>query len=174
MKRNVTKGPQAPRRLRRGNPLLHERVHDPYRSGEKLRETSCCPDCGAHYRNGRWIWPKIPSTTGLQRRVCPACRRINDRYPAGELTLAGSFLDAHRNDVLTTVRRVGRLENEEHPLNRIMAIDENPDGTITVTTTDIHLPHRIAHAIRDAWGGTMKTHYDLEGYFTRVSWERDA
>jgi hypothetical protein len=40
-------------------------------------------------------------------------------------------------------------------------------------TTDVHLPHRIAHALKDAWGGTMKTHYDLEGYFARVHWERN-
>ena len=44
---------------------------------------------------------------------------------------------------------------------------------IVVSTTDVHLPHRIAHALRDAFGGTTETHYDREGYFTRVRWERD-
>lgn len=174
MKGRIANSPQAARRLPRGNPFLRERIHDPYRSGGKLREATCCPECGAQYRNGRWIWPKIQSTAGLKRQICPACRRINDRYPAGEVTLSGDFLDAHRKDVLATVRHVGELEKTEHPLNRIMAIDEKPDGTVAVTTTDVHLPHRIGHAIRDAWGGKMRTHYDLEGYFTRVRWERDA
>ena len=28
-------------------------------------------------------------------------------------------------------------------------------------------------ALKDAWGGTTRTHYDREGYFTRVRWQRD-
>jgi hypothetical protein len=173
VKARVGKGPRSARRILRGNPFLRERVHDPYRSGEKLREATCCPECGARYSNGRWTWSKTAGT-GLKRQLCPACQRIEDRYPAGEVTLAGSFLDGHRREILATVSHVGESERSEHPLNRIMSIDEQDDGTITITTTDIHLPHRIAHAIKDAWGGTMKTHYDLEGYFTRVQWERNS
>lgn len=166
------KHPQVRRRLQRGNPFLRERVHDPYRSGKKLRESTCCPECGVCYRNGRWAWPKT-ETTALKRQLCPACRRIEDDYPAGELVLSGSFLASHSDEILATVRHVGDAERNEHPLNRIMAIDQER-STITITTTDVHLPHRIAHAVKDAWGGTTKTHYDLEGYFARVQWQRDS
>ena len=43
---------------------------------------------------------------------------------------------------------------------------------IVVTTTDIHLPRRIGHALEAAWDGELTTHYDEAGYFARVRWER--
>jgi hypothetical protein len=159
------------RRQIRGNPFLREKRHDPYRAREKRRDATRCPQCGVTSRNGRWVWPKT-ETAALKAERCPACRRINDRYPAGELLLSGNFLDAHRDEVLATARRVGELERNEHPLHRIMAIEDEGEH-IVITTTDIHLPHRIAHALRDAWGGGMSTQYDLEGYFARARWERD-
>lgn len=165
------KAPYAARRMQRGNPFLREKVHDPYRAREKRRAATRCPQCGVQYRNGRWIWPKT-HTIALKSEHCPACRRINDRYPAGMIILSGSFIDQHRQEIIARVRHVEASELAEHPLHRIIAIDESGTGTV-ITTTDIHLPHRIAHAIKDAWGGTTKTHYDLEGYFTRVEWERN-
>jgi NMD protein affecting ribosome stability and mRNA decay len=158
-------------RQRRGNPLLREKVHDPYRAGEKLREATRCPQCGVRYKNGRWAWPKM-QTFALKSQHCPACRRINDRYPAGELVLSGEFPDAYRAEVLSRARNVEASERSEHPLHRIMSIEKRGEGTV-ITTTDIHLPHRIGHALQDAWGGQLKTHYDREGYFTRVQWERN-
>ena len=154
-----------------GNPFLKERIHDPYHSREKLRDATQCPQCGVLYQKGRWIWPTT-ETSGVGSQLCPACRRIKDHCPAGEVTLSGGFLGAHRDEILATARNVGEMERNEHPLHRIISIDEH-DGEIKISTTDVHLPHRIAHALKDAWGGTMKTHYDLEGYFARISWQRD-
>jgi NMD protein affecting ribosome stability and mRNA decay len=164
---------KSPRLIRqqRGNPLLRERVHDPYRAGEKLREATRCPQCGVRYKNGRWAWHKR-QTFALKSQHCPACRRVNDRYPAGEIVLSGEFADSHRAEVLSRARNVEASERSEHPLHRIMSIEKRGEGTV-ITTTDIHLPHRIGHALQDAWGGQLKTHYDREGYFTRVQWERN-
>jgi hypothetical protein len=166
------KSPHTFRRQQRGNPFLRERIHDPYRAGEKLRESTYCPDCGVRYRNGRWMWPKGLTITGFRAQLCPACQRIEDRYPAGELLLSGDFLEGHRDQILSRVRNVEASERAEHPLHRIIAIEPHGAAQV-VSTTDIHLPHRIGHALKDAWGGNLKTHYDLEGYFTRVQWERN-
>jgi hypothetical protein len=160
------------RRQQRGNPFLRERIHDPYRAGEKVREATSCPDCGVRYRNGRWIWPQVHTTSGLRPQLCPACQRVKDRYPAGELVLSGNFLHGNRAQILSRIRNVEETERAEHPLHRIIAIEQH-GATQVVSTTDIHLPHRIGHALKDAWGGNLKTHYDLEGYFTRVQWERN-
>jgi len=165
------KATRPTRRLTRGNPFLKEKVHDPYRTREKLREATGCPQCGVRYRNGRWTWPRT-QTRVVRNQLCPACRRINDRCPAGEVVISGSFLDAHRKEILATARHIEEAEKNEHPLHRIISVDEHDDA-ITISTSDVHLPHHIAHALRDAWGGTMKTHYDLEGYFARVRWERN-
>jgi hypothetical protein len=155
----------------RGNPLLNERVHDPYRSGEKLRETTRCPQCSVHYRNGRWTWPSV-ETSAYRVSLCPACRRINDSYPAGEFIISGEFVHAHRAEILSRARHIEAAERGQHPLHRIIAIERRGTDTI-ITTTDIHLPHRLGHAFKDAWGGSLTTHYDREGHFARVVWYRE-
>ena len=159
------------RREIRGNPFFKEWVPDPYRAQGKPRAPARCPNCGVQFRAGRWRWAET-APRGLRAVDCPACRRIEAHDPAGELVLSGRFLSEHRDEILATVKHVESLESREHPLNRIMSIDER-DGDMLICTTDIHLPHRIGHAIRNAWGGSTRTHYDLEGYFTRVRWTRD-
>ena len=86
--------------------------------------------------------------------------------------MSGEFVGAHRDEILRRVRNVAEAESNRHPLHRIMAIETRGSDTV-VTTTDVHLPHRIGHALKDAWEGEMTTHYDLEGYFARIGWHRD-
>jgi hypothetical protein len=104
--------------------------------------------------------------------VCPACQRIKDRYPAGELTVSGAFAAAHADEISGLIHNTADIESREHPLHRIMSIKRRK-GAIVVTTTDVHLPHRLGHALKDAWGGTLATHYDDAGYYARVTWERE-
>jgi NMD protein affecting ribosome stability and mRNA decay len=165
------KTPRAAHHLKRGNPFLKEKVHDPYRSRTKLREATSCPQCGVQYRNGRWIRPKL-QTHALKRELCPACRRINDRYPAGEVVITGEFARSHRQEIISRAQHIEAAERALHPLHRIIGIDERDDAVV-ISTTDIHLPHQITHALHDAWGGETKTHYDLDGYFTRMIWNRN-
>jgi hypothetical protein len=104
--------------------------------------------------------------------LCPACHRIKDNYPAGEITLGGAFFAAHREEILRLVRNEGAAETAEHALHRIMGIEQGPAETV-VTTTDIHLPRRIGHALEHAYKGEMEIHFDEEGHFARVKWRRD-
>jgi len=163
-------GSRLPRQAR-GNPRLKEQIHDPYRASKKLRGPCRCKQCGATYLKGRWQWraltPPAPAAT-----VCPACRRLNDRYPAGELIVRGAFAAKHSAEVERLIVHVAEAESREHPLHRIIATRRR-GSTLTVTTTDVHLPHRIGHALEDAWAGTLSTHYDEAGYFARAAWERD-
>jgi hypothetical protein len=163
------KGP-SPRRLGHGNPRLSEEIHDPYQASRKARTPSRCAECGAIYRNGRWTWQRIMPQP-IASLTCPACRRAHDGVPAGEVTLRGSFYVQHTDEVLRLVRHVEKAEHAQHPLNRIIAIRRSA-GEATITTTDIHLPRRIGHALESAWDGMLHTHYDEAGYFARVSWER--
>jgi hypothetical protein len=161
----------ARRLLAHGNPRLSEEIHDPYRTPRKARSPARCSECGATYRKGRWTWERLqppPPATLL----CPACRRIQDRYPAGEITIGGSFFIAHADEALRLVRNVADAEHNDHPLHRIAAITRK-GGKAIVTTTDLHLPRRIAHALESAWGGKLSTHYDESGYFVRIGWERN-
>ena len=159
------------RQIQRHDNLFQERVHDAYKAKAKLPEPTVCPQCGAVFHQGRWQW--LPTPANAHRDTCPACHRIHDHYPAGFLTMKGEFLQSHRDEIMHLVHNHEKHERAEHPLKRIMGVEEK-DGATLVTTTDIHLPHRIGHALKDAWGGELATHYDDQGYFARVTWERNG
>lgn len=160
-----------PVRKRRRDQIIRERIHDPYRALQKLHEPTVCPQCGAVYHDGRWQWAQ-ERPANAQEAICQACRRINDRYPAGEIILSGRYTKSHLDEILHVARHCESLEKAEHPLNRIMAVEEEPDR-IRITTTDVHLPHRIAHALAKAFHGAITTYYDEEGCFARATWHRD-
>lgn len=157
----------APRRDR----LIHEHNHDPYKTKSKLREPAFCPTCKAVFRNGRWQWADSWAVNS-NPVICQACNRIRDNYPAGVITLKGGFVMQHKTEILNLVRNHETEEKAEHPLHRIMKVEERPASMI-VTTTDIHLPRRIGESLRHSHKGELDIHYDQEGYFIRVNWFRD-
>ena len=151
--------------------LLKEQNRDTYRPRGQLKGPARCPDCGAVYHRGRWSWT-AKAEPGAEETRCNACRRIADNYPAGEVTLAGSFAISHKDEILNLARNIENVENREHPMNRIIAIREYADR-IMISTTDVHLPRRIGKAIQEAWKGDLDIYFDEGRYFTRTSWRRD-
>jgi NMD protein affecting ribosome stability and mRNA decay len=142
---------------------------DAYKSARKPQGPARCTDCGAVFQRGRWAWKGAagPTTAAL----CPACRRIRERLPAGLVRLSGPFLREHRDEVLRRVRRCEQLERREHPLQRIIAIE--PQGeALLVSTTDLHLARRIGDALHDAYKGELRLRYGKADTLLRVSWSR--
>ena len=152
--------------------LIHEHIHDPYKTPHKLPEPTVCPECGAVFHDGRWQWI-APPPADAHRTSCQACHRIRDKYPAGRIMLRGGFVSEHKGELLALARHHADAEKQAHPLHRIMQIEETPDA-IAIETTDLHLPHRIAEAVEHAYRGELKLHYDQEGYFVRVDWCRET
>jgi NMD protein affecting ribosome stability and mRNA decay len=165
-KRSSRPGAPPPRADR----LIRERVHDPYRSREKLPEPTVCPECDAVYRKGRWLWVELPS--GVPRTLCPACQRIRDGYPAGYVSLGGAFFQKHREEIVELVRHVEAREKAEHALNRIMGLEDEGD-TLVVTTTDPHLARAIGDAVHRAYQGELDYRYVEGDTLLRVSWARE-
>ena len=140
---------------------------DPYQGAKKLHDGTVCPQCGAVYHDARWQWTRKPE--GAAEQMCAACRRTNDRFPAGIVTLHGAFALAHKDEILGLARHQEEAEKKEHPLNRIIDITEDATG-ITINTADIHLPRRIGEAIERAFRGELVSHFEADGYFVRVVW----
>ena len=153
----------------RRDELRDELVHDTYKARKKLAEPSRCPDCGAVYHRGRWTWGAAPA--GAAAAICPACPRIKDEFPAGRVTLKGAFFAAHRDEIVQLVVNREAQERAEHPLQRIMAIESNPDGAL-ITTTDIHLARNIGDALHSAYKGELEYHYNREENLLRIEWRR--
>lgn len=170
MKQHSIEGsaPAAGRRI--AGRAQDDHVDDPYQARQKPKEPTLCPQCGAVFHDGRWCWISAPGEAG--KDLCPACRRINDKYPAGILTLTGAFVGSHKAEILQLARNQEEQEKQEHPMNRIASVVERPDR-IEIATTDIHSPRRIGEALRRAYHGALAIHYERERYFVRVEWRRE-
>jgi NMD protein affecting ribosome stability and mRNA decay len=149
---------------------LRELEHDPYHSKKKLAEPTVCPECGAIYRAGRWQWGKAPADA--HQDLCPACQRIKEHCPAGFLTLSGEFLGQHRDEILQLLHHVEAREKADHPLKRLIMLQDETNGDIVVTSTDPHLARALGEAIHDAYKGDLKFDYQKGEYLLRVSWHR--
>jgi NMD protein affecting ribosome stability and mRNA decay len=159
----------------RGHDKLHrdrqidEVAHDPYHARSKPAEPAVCPQCGLIYHKGRWQRSVRPEKAN--EHLCPACHRMNDRNPAGYITLAGPYMQAHGEEVMRLVRNEETREAQGHPLQRIMGI-ENKEGVVTVTTTDVHLARRIGDALHAAFQGELAVKYSPDDFLVRVNWTR--
>lgn len=154
----------------RGDAMAAGFGEDTYGTREHLREPSTCTDCGAYYHDGRWTWT-VPGAGEAEQVVCPACRRIRDDYPAGILTIAGTFFGDHEEEIRGLISNTEEAEKSEHPLHRVMDA-ELDEGELIVRTTDIHLPRRIGEALKSAYDGELDFHYDEGSQFLRARWER--
>lgn len=148
---------------------IEEVVHDPYLERHKPSGPAVCPGCGALFDGGHWRWMPVPP--GAKAHLCPACHRVRDEFPAGYVTLSGSFFGEHRDEILGLVRNEETRAKSEHPLERIIQIAE-ANGEMTITTTDIHLPRRIGEALKHAWHGDLELKYAPSEYRVRVHWRR--
>lgn len=153
----------------RGTGVISEKEHDPYRARLKPDEPAMCPECRAVFHAGRWQWLSPPAQA--HDELCPACRRLRDRFPAGFVTLEGGFLQEHRAEVMGLVSRYADRVKREHPLERIMDT-EDLEGGVRLTTTDTHLARGIGSALRRAYRGELKFHYEPAQNLLRVHWQR--
>lgn len=149
--------------------VLDDPVHDPYQEREKLAEPSACSKCGAVYHQGRWQW--IAQPADARQVKCAACRRIDEDMPAGYVSIEGQFARDHRDEIRSLVRHLEAREKAEHPLQRIMSIEEQDDKSL-ITTTDIHLARGIGEALEHAYKGQLEFHYNKDEYLLRVCWRR--
>ena len=161
--------PPGFRQIARHDGIFEEHIHDAYKTKGKLSEPTVCPQCSAVFHEGRWQWGKAPAEA--HQETCPACHRIQDHFPAGFLTLQGAFFLTHREEIMQLVHNMEARERAEHPLKRIMAVEENDDSTL-ITTTDIHLARGVGEAIHHAYQGNLDFHYNPGENLLRVHWTR--
>lgn len=165
---NINKTPSATHPISHDRPLFEQDI-DAYKSKGKLIEPTVCQQCGAVYHEGRWQW--IDKPENAHEEICPACHRINDNHPAGFVTLEGPFFDTHSEEIRHLIQNHADHERAEHPLKRIVAI-ENQQGAMLVTTTDTHLARGIGESVRHAYQGKLKIDHTSGENLVRVHWSR--
>ena len=156
--------------MARQDRLLQEDIHDPYFVKQKYRDPSVCEKCNVVYRNGAFEWAKkIPENAA--KMVCPACRRIDDRFEGGIVTLEGDFLIHHKSDIMNAIANIEKAEQTSRPLERIISLTDS-GAKIEIRTTYEHIARRIGEAIHKAYKGELSIQYPEDEKYARVSWRR--
>ena len=150
---------------------------DPYLNGESPAEVTICRECRSVYANGRW---ELESQAGrdlalakhVSETLCPACRKIRDRMPGGVVTLGGSFVRDHEEEIINLVNHENLSAMAINPLERIMDIEKR-DSEITVLTTNEKLAQRIGRSVHKAYSGEVEYKWSKGTKLARVNWHRD-
>lgn len=151
--------------------------HDAYLNKAKPKDHCFCKKCGAIYHNKHWYFdgaelkslqakPKNGST------VCPACQKIEDRFASGIVTLRGTFLREHRQEILNLIRNEEARAMGLNPLERIIEILPRQEG-LEVTTTHEKLAQRIGKSLFKAFHGKVAYQWSRGDKMARVSWMRE-
>ena len=134
-----------------------------------------CSGCGAfHYRRHWTLTPPGGFSSQIHSHLvfCPACRKIQDRFPGGELTLRGVEAE-NRGEIVRILRNEESRAREKNPLERIMRMDAANGGWRIETTTE-KLAQRLGRSVRKARGGKLQYKWGHNNKFARVVWCRDA
>jgi len=151
--------------------MYEARVQNSYIEKRKLPEPSVCPDCGAIFDKGRWQWGSAKENA--YKHNCPACRRIRERVPAALLTLGGDYFLVHRDEIMRLVHNKEEKEIKDHPLERIMGIEQLDETNQTVISfTGIHLARSTGDALSHAHKGTLEYKYTDKDGVLIAHWAR--
>jgi hypothetical protein len=151
---------------------------DPYLAKTQPKEFSICEQCYAVYHNKHWTLenPFVDEKTkGMKRGIytlCPACQKIQDHFPLGFLSLSGSFIKNHKDEILHRIKNEEKMARGLNPLARIIEIHEG-NGKMEISTTNEKLAQRIGKSLHKAFKGNLVYKWSNNNKFMRVEWMRD-
>ncbi len=135
-----------------------------------------CEGCQAVYQNKRWYvnGDLLKAGTKTTTIVCPACLKIRDNFPGGIVTLQGDYVLPHKRDLLKLVKNEEERARGYNPLERVMSIKENGQGSIVINTTNEKLAQRLGRAIQRAFHGEVTYRWSHDNKLVRVDWVREV
>jgi hypothetical protein len=148
---------------------------DPYTADEALPGIQVCRTCHAVYQNRSWTLDELVYGQALQQEhhltFCPACRKIDQHYAEGEVTMSGDYLWEHEEQIRNLIRNEEQRALQKNPLERILRLEREGDRLI-LETTEIKLAEHLGRAIHKAHQGEL--HFSWEGnpVTCRVAWQR--
>ena len=153
-----------------------ERLSD--RGKDDHKGIEVCQDCGAVHHNDRWYRKdkapeEIMRDAQINKVLCLACKQIHDRNPGGILTLSGTFLSGHHEEIMNLIRHEDENAQGINPLEKIMEIDPQDDDSLVITTTNEFLVQRLGKKVHSAYSGDIEIKFGGQDVPVRVNWHRD-
>ncbi|MBW1916434.1 MAG: ATPase [Deltaproteobacteria bacterium] len=153
------------------------KVDDPYLPWGGRHEMAICTSCKAIYQNKRWFFDEELYRRHINREttnrvICPACKKIQDHYFEGVLTLQGDFFNQHREEIITLLNREAERVSAKSPADRIIQMVEEDKERLIVETTTEKLAQRLGRAVYRAYKGELDFRWSHMNKFVRVYWSR--
>lgn len=152
---------------------------DSYLPRGGCQKVSVCGGCHSVYMKKRWyadpgLYETMKKNRDAVQAVCPACLKIRDNFPGGIVTLKGSYVISHKQELLNLVRNEEDRARGFNPLERVMSVRENGFGKLVISTTNEKLAQRLGRAIKKAFHGEVAYNWSHDNKLVRVDWERAA
>lgn len=141
-------------------------------------DVAYCGRCHAIYHPKHWHldeaeFQRLRLDPNVEEIVCPSCVAIEQQDFKGQVTLKGSTLAQHKEQILNTIYNEESHLRATNPHSRIGLIEEVGEELHVWTVTEF-LAQRIAKELSKAFHGSHAeiTHLPRE-QFTRVMWWRE-
>ena len=154
--------------------LLRTKLDDPYLRKGNYSDPTVCPVCGLLYHKKRWERNeelKDKLLKEAKRAKCPSCRKIEDHYPMGILTITGGFSLKNKEEIKNIIANTEKKEIFRNPLDRIMSLKEMKDKMVVETTSE-NLAIALGKALNRAYKGKLNISFSQDQKLVRVLWER--
>jgi NMD protein affecting ribosome stability and mRNA decay len=153
-----------------------KRLLDPYAEYKGGVEPAVCPSCKLIYKKKHWHRADAEAKLLLKDKKtklhkCPACRKIDDKYPLGVVNIKGDFLAEHFEDVVHLIKSEERRALQKNPLERLMKMDK-VNGGLHVETTSDALALRIGRVLHRAYKGEAEFKFRYGNKYVEVDWSR--
>ena len=154
-----------------------ESYDDPYLLEMQPQEVAVCRECKAVYAGQRWelegqAAQDLANAKCIINTLCPACKKIRDRQPSGIVTLSGSFIQQHEEEIVNLINHENKSAMSINPLERIIDIDRS-DSQLVIQTTNEKLAQRIGRAVYKSYSGNVEYKWSKGNKLVRVNWHRD-
>jgi NMD protein affecting ribosome stability and mRNA decay len=149
---------------------------DPFVSDEGFPEPSLCKDCQSYYHHKRWMndpdtYRQLQSDPDVHWLTCPACKKIAEGYAEGILTLRGSYLWTHEEEIRHLLKNEEIKASGRNPQERIIRMAQQ-DEELAVETTEQRLAEHLGRVLHRAHQGELKINWGAGPEICRVNWER--
>jgi len=149
---------------------------DPFMPQEGLKEPSLCTTCKTVYQQNHWkldpeAYKKLKTDPKSNWISCPACQKIAAGYPEGIVTLSGSYLWKHEEEIQQILKNAEEKALAKNPFERIIS-SHRDDDKLVIETTEKKLAEHLGRVLRKAHQGELNISWSGNPDICRVSWER--
>lgn len=154
----------------------YETLEDPYAMKFAPAGEAICPNCKAVFKDKRWfldeeLYEELRDIETVPQIICPACRKVMEKYAMGYLYISGEFWETHKDEIMKLINNEVEKARGLNPLHQIIDIYKDGETTIIETTTD-QLAQRLGRALYKAYKGNLEFKWSKGDKLVRVYWSR--